>query len=66
MTNPKNSRIPRRRSGPTPMTRTIGRLVARLTIEQGEPPTDDAVAKLLAISVPRVRMHRALIAMGAG
>jgi len=56
----------RRRAGPTPMTRTVARLVARIHNETGHDPSDQDLAKLLAISVSRVAHHRRLLAGGIG
>ena len=46
---------------PTARTRTIAALIERATIETGRPPTDEALASLLAIHVERVRHHRRLL-----
>jgi len=55
----------RRRAGPTPMTATVGRLIARLYAETGQVPSDEQVAKALAISVRRVAHHRRLLGQAA-
>jgi hypothetical protein len=46
------------------MTRTIARLAARLTDENGIAPSDEEIARLLAISPRRVALHRARLAGG--
>jgi len=55
---------PRRRPGPDGLTRTISKIIARVTHETGHPPSDEAIARLLAISTTRVQFHRHLRAGG--
>jgi len=43
------------------MTRTIALLVVRLRDETGRDPTDQDLARLLAISTGRVAHHRRII-----
>ena len=48
-------------AGPTPMTRTIARIIAETFARTGRAPTDETLAKLLAIHPTRIRHHRNLL-----
>jgi hypothetical protein len=48
-------------AAPNARTRTIERLIAGYVAHHGKPPPDDWLASACAISVERVRRHRALL-----
>lgn len=48
---------------PTARTVTVRNLIRRTIAETGQAPTDEDLARLLAISVSRVRHHRRILGL---